>query len=90
MNRCTLTIDNQSITFAVEDLASIESALLDAARNPGEQTFCRLGTSRVGAKIELNVSGTASGAQHTATGLPGGALTFNQASADTPVILTDC
>ncbi|WP_027602810.1 MULTISPECIES: hypothetical protein [Pseudomonas] len=89
MNRCTLTIDNQSITFAVEDIASIESALLDAARKPGELTFRSLGPSRVGAKIELNVSGTANGAQHTGGGLPGGALTFSQ-TTDAPVILTDC
>jgi len=90
MNRCTLTIDNQSITFAVEDIASIESALLDAARKPGEQTFRRLGPSRVSAKIELNVSSASNGAQHTANGLPAGALIFNQTSADTSVILTDC
>lgn len=88
MNRCTLTIDNQSITFAVEDIASIESALLDAARKPGELTFRSLGPSRVGAKIELNVSGTANGTRHT-SGLPGDALTFSQTTA-APAILTDC
>lgn len=89
MNRCTLTIDNRSITFAVEDIASIESALLDAARRPGEQTFRRLGPSHVGAKIELNVSSATDGARHTAGGLPGDALTFSQ-TTDAPEILTDC
>ncbi|MXS19275.1 hypothetical protein [Pseudomonas oryzihabitans] len=89
MNRCTLTIDNQTLTFAVEDIASIEAALIEAARKPGQQTFRALGPNRVGAKIELNVSGTTNSARHTTSGLPGDALTFSQTSA-VPVILTDC
>lgn len=89
MNRCTLTIDNQTLTFAVEDIASIEAVLIDAARKPGQQTFRTLGPNRVGAKIELNVSGTTNGARHTASGLPGDALTFRQTTA-APAILTDC
>lgn len=89
MNRCTLTIDNQTITFAVEDIASIETALLEAARTPGQETFRHLGPSRVGAKIEMNVTSAGTGARLITGGLPGDALTFSQ-TTDAPAILTDC
>jgi len=51
MNTFTLTIGKQSISFSVDELASMQAVLFDAARKPGQEAFRAIGAQRITATL---------------------------------------
>ncbi|TFB41442.1 hypothetical protein [Pseudomonas sp. F01002] len=54
MTAITLSVDGQSIRFALNDLSKLEAVLLNAARRPGKEAFCSTASGRMTAVLELN------------------------------------
>lgn len=85
MSIITLSLNGQSIRFALDDLAGIETVLSKAARRPGQKAFHATSSGRIEALIEL-APGQAG--KLTNSGRKG--EHFFAAKPDSQVVLTDC
>ena len=85
MTTITLSVDGQSIRFSLDDLRSLETVLLNAARRPGQEAFCATASGRMTAILELNTAKSGM----TSTASPSGQHHFNE-SGSGAIQLTDC
>lgn len=84
MSKITLSVDGQSVCFSLEDLRSLETVVLEAARRPGQEAFCATASGQLTAIIELSAG--RSGVSRTTN--PSGQYHFSE-SGDSAFQLTN-